>query len=72
MPTGIFLAFGIIVIVVGIFIRYMPSKPSVPVAAFPVEKSITEKLEGLDSLRQRALISEEEFETKLKDLLDRM
>lgn len=50
----------------------MPKKQSVTLNAAPAENSITEKIEELDNLRQRGLVSEEKFELKCNGLLDRM
>ncbi|GJM37373.1 MAG: hypothetical protein DHS20C19_07400 [Acidimicrobiales bacterium] len=38
----------------------------------PVETSIPEQIEKLDQLRRQGVITDEEFETKKRDLLDRM
>ena len=41
-------------------------------AAAPVEVSIPEQIEKLDQLRRQGVVTEEEFQTKKRELLDRM
>lgn len=77
VPTWIFIVLGIVIVIAAAIIRNMPEKQpqqAVTIAAAPVtvQKSVTEKLEELDGLRQRGLVTDQEFEAKRKDLLDRM
>lgn len=74
VPTWMFLVLGIIVIIAGFIIKHSPAKQTVAVnaAPAPVQTSVGDKLVELDSLRQRVLITEVEFEAKRKDLLDCM
>ncbi len=40
--------------------------------AAPTELSIPEQIEKLDQLRRQGVVTEEEFQAKKRDLLDRM
>ena len=43
-----------------------------PASAAPAQDEIATKIRELDALRRQGLVSDEEFETKRRDLLDRM
>ncbi|MGR6899914.1 SHOCT domain-containing protein [Glutamicibacter sp. BSL13] len=72
VPTWIFIVLGILLTVTGVIIRNQPKRVPVTIAAPREEKSITQKLEELASLRDRGMISEAEFEEKRRSFLERM
>ena len=72
VPTWIFIVLGIILIITSLIFRQMPKREPVVISAPHAEKSLTETIAELTTLKAQGVITDAEFEAKRKDLLERM
>ncbi|GAA4032630.1 hypothetical protein GCM10023063_14910 [Arthrobacter methylotrophus] len=72
VPTWILIVLGIILVLAGIIVRSIGNNRPTVVAAAPAPPSAATQIEELSRLKEKGLVSDEEFEKKRVELLGRL